>query len=196
MEKLDQINVAFTDVRAICNFSLRVLVNYWMWLSELRHMPPYTGIIVGSNHRLVNNSLYVSFIFSLSFQRSTYWSYNIFPFVSLCYTLWGEKETVCLHGLSELHESMLDWDMMLQRLAIKRLIFDVIGTSSWASANLSVCHSGDACSLSPCVQGHLLAVLLSDWNCLGSRQRASVVFTQGQDLLVTPPLLWVSAGQI
>lgn len=68
------------------------------------------------------------------------------------------------------------------------MVFDVIGTSSWASANLSVCRCRDACSLSPCVQGHLLAVLLSDWNCLGSRKWASVVFTQGQDLSASPPV--------
>lgn len=57
-----------------------------------------------------------------------------------------------------------------------------------SSANLSVCCCRGACSLSPCVQGHLLAVLLSDWNCPGSRQRASAVFTQWQDLLVSLPV--------
>lgn len=48
------------------------------------------------------------------------------------------KQTICHHGHSKLNESVLDWNMMLKRSAIKRLIFDVIGTSSWASANLSI----------------------------------------------------------
>lgn len=68
-----------------------------------------------------------------------------------------EKVAVCHCGLNE---SVLDWNMMLEGSAIKRLIFDVIGTSSWASANLSACRQ-QRC-LSPCVQGHLLAVLSSD----------------------------------
>lgn len=158
-------------------------------------MPPYTGIILGSNLRLVNNNniSYASFLFSLPFVFYKHQHIEViiyFLFRSMFVSVWGEKDTVCHHELSKLNESVLDWNMMLQRSAIKRLIFDVIGTSSWA--NLSVCRSRDACSLSPCVQGHLLAVLLSDWNCLGSRQRASVVFTQGQDLLVNPPCCFES----
>lgn len=45
-----------------------------------------------------------------------------------------------------LNESVLDWNMMLQGSAIKRLIyfFSVIGTWSWA-ANLSGSHCRDAC---------------------------------------------------
>lgn len=122
----------------------------------------------------------------------------LFLFSLHLFSSWMKKNlhfrVVCQHGLSKLNENVLNWNMMFQGSAIKRQIFDVIGTSSSSSANLCVCSCWDACSLSLCVQGQLLAALLSDWNCLGSRQQTPVVFTQGQDLIMSLPVALSPCG--
>lgn len=83
-------------------------------------------------------------------------------FASLCYNKWAAKWSgECHHRFNKLNESVPDWNTTLQGSTKKRPIFDVIGTSSWSPANLSVCSCWDACFAVPVCPRSLVGCFFS-----------------------------------
>lgn len=82
-----------------------------MWLSQLRHIPLFPCIILGSSRASLNFSPHTSDKPQNIDARCA----RIKPYES--------KENCLPPWISELNESARDWNMMLQRSAIKRQIF-------------------------------------------------------------------------